>query len=72
MSGEKKLISVSVICHNEELNLRELYKRLVKVFTQLPQYDFEVIIADNHSTDSSRSILREIAAEDHRFRNRLN
>ena len=72
MSGEKKLISVSVMCFNEEHNLRELYERLLKVFNQLPQYDFEVIIADNYSTDGSRSILREIAAQDHRFKIILN
>ena len=49
-SDQNKMISVSVICYNEELNLHELYQRLLKVFNQLPQYDFEVIIADNCST----------------------
>lgn len=72
MSNEKKLISISVMCFNEELNLRELCERLLKVFNQLPQYDFEVIISDNCSTDGSRSILREIAAEDYRFKIILN
>lgn len=68
MSKAMKKISVTSTCFNEEGNLREFYARLIKVFQQLPQYDYEIIIADNCSTDGSRAILREIAAQDKKFK----
>jgi len=40
----------------------------MKIFQQLPQYDYEIIIADNYSTDGSRNILRRIAAQDKKFK----
>jgi len=64
----KKKISVITPCFNEEFNLRELYERLKKVFHQLPHYDYEIIVADNRSTDRSRDILREIASQDKKFK----
>lgn len=68
LETDMKKISITTSCFNEESNLRELYKRLMKVFQQLPQYNYEIIIADNCSTDGSRAILREIAAKDRRFK----
>lgn len=67
-----KTISVVSSCFNEEGSLRELYDRLLAVFTQLPGYCYEIIIADNCSTDRSREILREIAAGDPQFKVILN
>ena len=72
MDNQKKLISIVSGCYNEKDNLRELYDRLHKVFQQLPQYDFEIIIADNYSADGSRDILRQIAAQDKKFKVILN
>lgn len=63
-----KKISVTSTCFNEEGNLREFYTRLMKVFQQLPNYDYEIIIGDNCSTDGSRNILREIAEHDKKFK----
>ena len=67
-----KKISVISGCYNEEGNLREFYDRLVAVFRQLPDYSYEIIVADNCSTDRSREILREIAAQDPHFKVILN
>ena len=64
----KKTISISSSCYNEEGNLQEWYSRLVNVFKQIPQYDYEIIIADNCSTDGSRDIMRKIASADKRFK----
>jgi glycosyltransferase involved in cell wall biosynthesis len=69
---QMKKISVISGCYNEEGNLKEFYRRLVAVFGQLPGYKYEIIIADNCSTDRSREILREIAAKDPRFKVILN
>lgn len=67
-----KKISVIAGCYNEEGNLREFYERLVAVFSQLPGYSYEIVLADNCSTDRSREILREIAAQDPHFKVILN
>ena len=66
--NDKKKISVVSGCLNEEGNLQEFYDRVIKVLAQFPQYSYEIIIADNCSTDSSRDILRRIAAQDKNFK----
>ncbi|MEI6647976.1 MAG: glycosyltransferase family 2 protein [bacterium] len=67
-----KKISIVSGCYNEEGNLREFYDRIVAAFKQVPAYTYEIIIADNCSTDCSREILREIAAQDKQFKAILN
>jgi glycosyltransferase involved in cell wall biosynthesis len=67
-----KKISVISGCYNEEGNLQEFYDRIVAVFRQLPDYTYEIVIADNCSTDRSREILRAIAAKDPQFKVILN
>jgi len=60
-----KRISVVTICYNEEGSIREFYDQIVAVFTGLHgRYEYEIIIADNASTDGTPGILREIAARD--------
>jgi glycosyltransferase involved in cell wall biosynthesis len=60
-----KKISIVASCYNEEENLPELYKQLVGVFDELgSQYTYEIIIADNNSSDHSPQILRELAGKD--------
>ena len=68
MNTNRKKISVTSTCFNEENNLLQFYERLMKVFEQLPQYDYEIIVADNRSTDRSREILRDIASRDKKFK----
>ena len=72
MSAKRKKISVASSCYNEEGNLREFYDRMINVMAQFPQYDYEIIMADNCSTDRSRSILRQIASHDRNFKVILN
>lgn len=72
MKTARKLISVSSGCYNEAGNIREFYTRLRKVFEHFPDYAYEIVIADNCSTDGTREILREIAASDPNFRVILN
>lgn len=68
----KKLISIATGCYNENANIREFYARVKAVFLPLPEYDWEIVIADNNSQDGTREILREIAAADKRFKVILN
>ncbi len=69
---DKKKISVVGSCYNEEGNLQEFYDRVVKTLSLFPQYSYEIIVADNCSTDGSRDILRQLAAKDKNFKVILN
>lgn len=68
MGDNKKVISIVSGCYNEEGNLQEFYDRIIEVMTGFPQYSYEIVIADNCSTDRSRDILRRIASGDKNFR----
>jgi glycosyltransferase involved in cell wall biosynthesis len=59
------MISIVTPCFNEEASVRECYET-VKAMTvrDLSAYDIEHIFCDNSSTDSTLSILREIAQSD--------
>ena len=59
-----KLITILTPCYNEELNVREVHRRLMAVAAQLPEYRFEHLFIDNASTDGTVSVLRQMAAED--------
>jgi glycosyltransferase involved in cell wall biosynthesis len=63
-----RLLSVVSSCYNEEGNLQEFYDRTTAVLARFPDYSYEIIMADNCSTDGSREILRSIAARDSRFK----
>ena len=68
MEAELKRISLVAGCFNEEGNLQEFYDRIVAVFKGLSGYCYEIIVADNCSTDGSREILRRLAAGDEDFK----
>lgn len=60
-----KTISIITPCFNEELNVRDCYESVRALFRdQLAGYRREHIFCDNASTDSTLSILRELAAAD--------
>jgi len=59
-----KLITIMTPCYNEEMNVREVHRRLMAAAAQLPGYRFEHLFVDNASTDKTVEILREMAAED--------
>jgi glycosyltransferase involved in cell wall biosynthesis len=60
----KKLITILTPCYNEELNVREVHRRLMAVAAELPEYQFEHLFIDNASTDGTVNVLRTMAAED--------
>ncbi len=63
-----KLISVLIPAFNEEENVTRAYETVRKVFDGLPDYDFEIVFTDNHSTDTTFALLKDIAAKDARVR----
>jgi glycosyltransferase involved in cell wall biosynthesis len=60
----KKLITILTPCYNEELNVREIHRRVMAMAAELPEYRFEHLFADNASKDGTVAVLREMAAED--------
>lgn len=59
----KKLISIITPLYNEEENLAEFKERIERVFTGLHDYEFEVLLIDNCSTDSSLQWCLKAASE---------
>jgi dolichol-phosphate mannosyltransferase len=64
----KKLISIIIPAYNEEECVDELAARLKTLFVTESQYDFEAIIVENGSIDSTWEKLQKIAAADPRFK----
>ena len=64
----KELISLIIPAYNEEDCVDELFNRLDAVFATEPQYDFEVVIVENGSIDSTWVKLQAIAEKDSRFK----
>ncbi len=72
MNG-RRVISIVSPCFNEETNVRPCYETVRRLFEErLPAYDFELIFADNASTDGTARVLRELAAADPRVKVILN
>jgi len=64
MKGGGARVSVLVPAFNEEANVERAYETIVDVFKGLPDYDYEIIFTDNHSTDRTFELLQAIAAKD--------
>lgn len=63
-----KRISIFTPCYNEEANVFEMYKKVTEIMQSLPQYEYEYVFIDNHSSDNTPNILRQIAEEDKRVK----
>jgi polyisoprenyl-phosphate glycosyltransferase len=60
----KQIISIFVPSYNEEENIVRAYQKLIIMMKAIPKYDYEIIFADNMSTDQSRNIIYSIAKKD--------
>ena len=64
---KKKLISIGIICFNEELNIVPAYKELTGVTDKNKKYDYEFVFVDNGSTDNTRDEIRKVVKTDKRI-----
>jgi glycosyltransferase involved in cell wall biosynthesis len=59
-----KRISIFTPAYNEEGNIEALYSAVRAIMRRYPQYVYEHIFIDNHSTDATVAILKQIAEKD--------
>lgn len=68
MSSIRKLVTIVIPVYNEEKNLDEVYIRVNSVTATLSNYDFEMLMIDNGSTDQSRLRCLEFTKKDPRWK----
>ena len=61
-------ISLIVPCYNEEESLKPFYEELLRVSSDMAEYDFEFLFVDDGSKDKTLSILKDFAKEDSRVK----
>ena len=59
-----KKISAIIPMYNEEKVVKECYKRMTNVLTNLNDYDYEIVFIDDGSKDQTFNLLQEIAVLD--------
>ena len=64
VNNDRTKVSILIPCFNEEANVANVYAAVTGVFRNLPDYDYEIIFTDNHSTDRTFALLRDMAARD--------
>ena len=65
----KKKISVVIPTYNEEANVVPLSKAIIEVMERdLPEYDYEILFIDNHSTDNTQVFLRTLCADNQKIK----
>ena len=67
MPGGAPELSFVVPCHNEEGNLRPLVAAIREAVEPL-KLPYEIVATDDHSTDNSWGVLKELAVSDSRVR----
>ncbi len=66
---DQPLVSIVCPCYNEEAMLLLYYEAMQsRVFSQLPGYDFELLLINDGSKDQTQSILRDLARADERVK----
>lgn len=67
-----KTISICVPCYNEEKNVYNMFAALTEIMKSKKEYDYEIIFADNASSDNTVEEIRKIAAKDPRVKAIIN
>lgn len=62
----KKVISIGIMCFNEEFNVPTVHKELARIANLNKKYNYEFIFVDNASTDNTRREIISISKKDTR------
>jgi glycosyltransferase involved in cell wall biosynthesis len=66
---ENKKVSIVIPAFNEEENIRPITEAVVnEIKSNLPDYNYEILIIDNNSQDRTRPIIRELCKENRKVR----
>ncbi|MBQ8159787.1 MAG: glycosyltransferase family 2 protein [Clostridia bacterium] len=68
MTEGRKLVSIMIPCYNEEENVEAICEAVTEQMEKLKQYDYEVLLIDNCSTDGTRPIIRRICKENRKIK----
>ena len=70
---DKKKIGIVIPCYNEQENIVGICKAVEnEIVSSLPNYDYEILVIDNCSTDNTRVLIREICKQNKKVRAILN
>ena len=69
----KKKIGIVIPCYNEQENIVGICKAVEnEIIKSLPEYDYEILVIDNCSTDNTRVLIREICKQNKKVKAILN
>ncbi len=69
----KKKIGIVIPCYNEQENIVGICKAVEnEIINSLPEYDYEILVIDNCSTDNTRVLVREICKQNKKIKAILN
>ena len=61
-------ISLIIPCYNEEESLKPFYEELLRVSSEMKEYDFEFLFIDDGSKDKTLSLLKDFSKDDSRVK----
>lgn len=65
---EKKLVSIIIPCYNEEEALEVVYPAIVEAMQNVENYDFELLLVNDGSSDGTLKKMKTLAAQDARVK----
>lgn len=65
---EKKLISITIPCYNEEEALDVVYPAIVEAMRPLEDYEFEILLVNDGSRDGTLKKMKALAEQDKRVK----
>lgn len=65
----KKVVSIVIYTFNEEENVKPITEAVIEeIEKNLPEYDYEILIIDNDSTDNTRPLIRELCTNNKKIK----